>query len=60
MCLKVLPHQIKHLEKDFVPERIEDLVAFLSAVYDLSVPQDSQMLRHVGLLHAEPVLNCAG
>ena len=60
MCLKVLPHQIKHFDKNLVPERIENLVTLLATVDDLPAAQDRQMLRNVGLLNAQPFLNGAG
>ena len=60
MCLKILPHQIEHFDKNLVAERIENLVALLAAVNDLPAAQDRQMLRNVGLLYAQPFLDGAG
>jgi hypothetical protein len=60
MCLKILPHQIKHFDKNLVAERIENLVTLLAAVDDLPAAQDRQMLRNVGLLNAQPFLDGAG
>src|ERR1700722_18893425 len=60
MCLKILPHQIKHFDKNLIAERIENLVTLLAAVDDLPAAQDRQMLRNVGLLYAQPFLDCAG
>ena len=60
MCLKILPHQVQHFDKNLVAERIENLVTLLSAVNDLPAAQDRQMLRNVRLLYAEPFLDGAG
>jgi hypothetical protein len=51
--LKIAAHQCEYLEQDRVANGIEDLVPGLPVQDELSRSKNRQMLRNVGLLHAE-------
>lgn len=54
MFLEVRAHQIKYLNDQRVPHRIENLIAGLSVQNDLLCPEYRKMLRNIGLLHSQP------
>lgn len=58
--LKVLPHQIQHLDQDLVSNGVEHLSAFFAGADDLPAPKDGQVLRNIGLLDTEPLLKSTG
>lgn len=60
MVLKVLPHQLKHLQNHSIAQGIENLISFLAGSHNLATPQNREVLREIGLLHAETFLNGAG
>ena len=51
--MEVGAHQIQNLDDDGVANRIEDLIAGLAIGNKLLGPQHRQVLRDIGLLHAE-------
>jgi hypothetical protein len=42
---------IQHFDQNRVPERVEDLVAFLAVDHHVLAPKDREVLRGVGLFH---------
>ena len=58
--MEVGAHQVQDLDDDGVPYRIEDLIAGLAIRNKLLCPQHGEVLRDVGLFHAELLDQGAG
>ena len=58
--LEIAPQDVEHLKQHGVAQRIKNLIPFFAVHDDLSASQHRQMLRKVGLLDADPLLDGSG
>jgi len=57
--LEIPAHHVEDLDQRLVAQGVENLIAFLAVGDDLPAAQNCKMLRKVGLLDAQPLLDGA-